>query len=153
MMLAEGGGQEGLSEELARMVAVLRRYQPVAVYLFGSRAAGTAQSGSDFDLGLLLPREAPTLSGPERLGLIGELERSAGRQVDLVVLNRAPLPLQFEIIHSGKVLYESDGEVRTDAEDLIIRDYLDLQPWYERSYRELLEDAKGVAEGCSTSSW
>lgn len=138
--------------ELRDLVALLRCYRPVAVYLFGSRAAGKPRPESDYDLALLLPPDAPLLSGPERLQLIGELEQAAGRQVDLVVLNKAPLALQFEIIHTGNVLYESDSEVRTDMEDIIVRDYLDLQPWFERSYREMLEAAEGVAEGCSTSN-
>ncbi|MDI6871944.1 MAG: nucleotidyltransferase domain-containing protein [Bacillota bacterium] len=132
-----------MGDELDKLVTLLRRYRPVAVYLFGSYAAGTQRPDSDLDLAMLLPTDRPSLTGPERMDLIGELEEVAGRQVDLVVLNKAPLPLQFEVIRTGKVLYESDSEVRTDAEDLIVRDFLDLQPWYERSYREMIEEAEG----------
>ncbi len=142
----------GIEQALTDLVALLRRHRPVAIYLFGSHAVGTPHPDSDLDLALLLPPDQPPLAGPERIDLVGELEEVAGRQVDLVILNKAPLPLQFEVIHTGKVLYESDPEARTDAEDLIVRDYLDLQPWYQRSYREILEEALGVAEGCSANN-
>lgn len=144
-------GPQPVREALTDLVERLERLQPVAIYLFGSQASGASRPDSDLDLALLQIPGAPALSGPERLELIDELERLAGRQVDLVVLNRVPLPLQFEVIHTGKLLYESDPEARTDAEDLIVRDYLDLQPWYERSYRELLEE-HGGGRDCSTSN-
>jgi predicted nucleotidyltransferase len=151
-MTARGGNKGGLSEALARMVAVLRRYQPVVIYLFGSRAAGTARPESDVDLAFLLSVGTPPLTGPERIELVEELEEVSGRQVDLVLLNRSPLPLQFDVVRTGKVLWESDVEARTDWEDLIVRDYLDLEPWYRRSYEEILENAQGVAKGCSTNN-
>ena len=132
-----------LAETLDRMVAHLcRACRPVAVYLFGSQATGSARADSDIDLAVLLPKEA-TLPVTERLELVGELEELAERKVDLVILNHAKLPLQFEVIHDGKLLHEADHDARTDAEDLIVRDYLDLKPMYERSYREILEDSQG----------
>lgn len=128
-----------IQEILRDLVAPLLSLRPVAVYLFGSQVTGPARPDSDIDLAVLLPPDRPRLPVEQRLALVGALEEVAGRQVDLVVLNQAPLPLQFEIIRTGKVLYQSDFDARTDAEDVIVRDYLDLQPMYERSYREILE--------------
>lgn len=145
-------GNRGIEQVLTDLVARLQRCRPVAIYLFGSHAAGTPRPDSDLDLAILLPPGAPAISGPERLDLVGELEALANRQVDLVVLNRAPLPLQFEVIHTGRVLYEPDPEARTDWEDLVVRDYLDLQPWYAQSYRELLDEGKGGRGACSTDN-
>lgn len=133
------------TEKYAPMLTILARYNPVAVYLFGSRAQGSARADSDIDLALLLPDDC-SLPATERIDLIARLEELAGRRVDLVLLNRAPLPLQFEIIHTGIVLYESSFDARTDFEDIVVRDYLDLRPMLERSRQEIMEEAaRGVA--------
>lgn len=63
----------------------------------------------------------------------------------LVVLNEAPLALQFEIIRTGRLLYESSRNKRTDAEDRIVRDYLDVEPLLGRSFRDIAEEAGGRA--------
>lgn len=131
---------------LERMVREICRLRPVAIYLFGSQVTGSARPDSDIDLAVLLPSDRPELPIGERMALVGALEQLTDRQVDLVILNQAPLPLQFEIIHTGKILYEADVDARTTAEDIIVRDYLDLQPMYERSYRETIEDYQKEGE-------
>lgn len=137
---------EDLDIILKRLTSELLGLAPVAIYLFGSQATGQARSDSDIDLAVLLP-EGKELSAPERFDIIDRLQRIANRQVDLVVVNAVRLPLQFEIIHTGRVLYELSFDARTDAEDIIVRDYLDLQPMYEQNFREILEAAK---EGAAT---
>ncbi len=127
-----------LNTILKRLTSALLGLAPVAVYLFGSQATGEARPDSDIDLAVLLPK-GKELSAVERLDIIDHLQEVAGRKVDLVAVNAARLPLQFEIIHTGRVLYEFSFDARTDAEDLIVRDYLDLQPMYERNFREILE--------------
>ncbi|MDK2855978.1 MAG: hypothetical protein PWQ41_1777 [Bacillota bacterium] len=145
------GNSRDLDAVLKRLTAELLKLEPVAIYLFGSQATGGARPDSDIDLAVLLPegKELPVL---ERLDLIDRLQGIAERRVDLVVVNTARLPLQFEIIHTGRVLYESNFDARTDAEDMIIRDYLDLEPMYEQNFREVMELSKGGIGGCSMSS-
>lgn len=133
------------TEKYAHMLGILAKYKPVAVYLFGSRAQGRARADSDIDLAIVLPDDC-SIPATERIDLIARLEELAGRRVDLVLLNRAPLPLQFEIIHTGILLYESSSDARTDFEDIVVRDYLDLGPMLERSRQEIMEEAaRGVA--------
>lgn len=129
---------------LKQLTSALLELKPVAIYLFGSQATGETRPDSDIDLAVLLPKgeDLPVL---KRLDLIDRLQEIAGCQVDLVVVNAARLPLQFEIIHTGRVLYESSFDARTDAEDIIVRDYLDLQPMYEQSFREILGAAQEEA--------
>lgn len=133
-----------LSTIFKRLTSRLLELEPVAIYLFGSQATGETRPDSDIDLAVLLPKgkELPTLT---RLAIIDRLQEIAGRKVDLVVVNAARLPLQFEIIHTGHVLYESSFDARTDAEDIIVRDYMDLQPMYEQNFREILEAAQEEA--------
>jgi len=123
---------------LKRLTSALLELAPVAVYLFGSQATGETRPDSDTDLAVLLPK-GKRLSALERLNMIDRLQEIAGYKVDLVIVNTVRLPLQFEIIHTGRVLYESSPDARTDAEDIIIRDYLDLQPMYKQNFQEILE--------------
>lgn len=129
-------------EEYTGVVKILQRASPVAVYLFGSQAQGRTRTDSDIDLAIVLP-PGGFLTAVERMDLVVQLEDITERQVDLLVLNHAPLPLQFEVISTGIVLYQSSNDARTDFEDLIVRDYLDLGPMLERSRQEILEEARG----------
>lgn len=97
-----------LSELVQRLVDAV---QPKKIYLFGSRARGDAQAGSDYDVLLLVADE------PQRLG---ELEAKAskalwgyGDPVDVLVMNidhferrrvvRTSLPGTVAL--EGKLLY------------------------------------------------
>lgn len=131
-----------LEERLAAALDMLRKYRPIAVYLFGSRVGDSLRSDSDVDLAVLLP-QGRRISLPEKMDLVTQLEATLEQEVDLVILNEARLTLQFEIIRTGKLLYESSRDERTDAEDRIVRDYLDFEPLLERSFREIAEEARG----------
>ncbi len=127
------------------VVSLLKGYRPIAVYAFGSRASGEARPDSDLDLAVLLP-SGTRLPVTERLAIVDRLQEIAGVEVDLVVLNEARLPLRFEIIRHGRVLWESNPDARTDAEDIIVRDYLDFRPFLERSFRDMLDDSPPGAD-------
>lgn len=73
--------------------------------LFGSAAFGRERENSDVDVALLC--ETP-LSGQERLSLAAELDRSIGREVDLVDLYGVPEPLTGEALQ-GRVLIDRGG--------------------------------------------
>ncbi len=58
-MTAPTGSQLLKDERLARLLDdVVRMHQPLAVYLFGSRAEGRALPESDYDLMVILPDDA-----------------------------------------------------------------------------------------------
>ncbi len=123
------------------IVEILRPRDPIAIYLFGSRAEGLARPDSDLDIAALLRTNGSSrrLRAKDRLTLIDQLTGAVGCDVDLVFLDEARLPIRFDIIKLGFVLWESSFAERTDAEDLIVRDYLDFRPLLERSFRETLE--------------
>ncbi|MEW6046144.1 MAG: nucleotidyltransferase domain-containing protein [Bacillota bacterium] len=131
-----------LEKRLSSALDILRNYQPIAVYLFGSRAGDSPRSDSDVDIAILLP-QGRRIPLSEKMDLAAKLEATLEQEVDLVILNEARLTLQFEIIQTGKLLYESSRDERTDAEDRIVRDYLDFEPLLEQSFKEIAEEARG----------
>lgn len=127
------------------IVTLLGRYHPVAIYAFGSRVGGAARSDSDLDIAVLLPAGSRLAVG-ERLAVVDKLEEIAGCDIDLVVLNDARLPVRFEAIRHGLVLWEKSFDERTDAEDVIVRDYLDFRPFLERSFRDIVDETRGTTD-------
>ena len=106
----------------------------VAVYLFGSRARGTARSSSDLDLALLLrtPPE-PTLAGIAR-DVEAAVERAVGLPVEVIVLNTAPPDLAHRVLRDGLLVLDRDRAFRLRFEVQSRNEYFDLEP-IRRLYR------------------
>jgi hypothetical protein len=122
-----------------RIVAVFgSRSDVVAVYLFGSTARGTARGGSDIDVAVLFDAPpARTLSGP-RFVIEGELERTLGAPVDLVVLNEVPVDLRTRVLRDGRLLVDRDPSARIAFEVRTRNEAFDLEPVLAR-YRAARE--------------
>jgi uncharacterized protein len=129
-----------LSEpKLDRLAEYFRSDSPrgvVAVYLFGSHAAGRAHRESDVDIGVLLDRSRypGTLErGDARIRLTADLIHVTGtNEVDVVILNDAPPLLGRHIVNSGILVFCADPE----ADRIFVRDVqlraADLAPWLQR---------------------
>ena len=100
--------------------AVLRLRECGAVfgYLHGSRASGTATPGSDVDVAAWFGRAADAwvVAGP------------LPEQVDLLVLDTAPLELAGRVALHGALLFEDDPAARVRWEATTRKVYLDEAP-------------------------
>lgn len=106
----------------------------ICAYLFGSEARGAARPGSDVDVAVLLEDCAPrSLTGP-LTDLRGELERAAGREIDLLDLRTAPPDLVHRVLRDGRLLVERDPTRRIQFEVAARNAYFDLLP-HLRRYR------------------
>lgn len=115
----------------------------VAAYLFGSLAEGQATPHSDVDTAILLADASdPVAVGDRQLQLMGELERFADREVDVVMLNTAPPILQHQVLASGRLLYERDRRARVDFEVRASQMYADLQPMHDFFRRALFQEIR-----------
>ena len=114
-------------------------------YLFGSVAEGKEGKLSDVDLAVFLDE---SLSKKERfnlqLKLISELTVIMKTdKVDLVIMNHAPLSLNYEIIKANHPLLVRDEGGKIDFEHGILSRYLDRRYYEKRWAAEFL---KKVAE-------
>ncbi|MDI6896404.1 type VII toxin-antitoxin system MntA family adenylyltransferase antitoxin [Methanocella conradii] len=104
-------------------------------YLFGSTAKGKAGGLSDIDIAVVLDE---SLNKKERfdlqLKLISELAGVLNTdKVDLVVMNDAPISLQYEIIKASRPLLVRNESKRIDLEHRILSRYLDRR-YYEKRW-------------------
>lgn len=102
-------------------------------YLFGSRGRGRANLLSDVDVAVLLAAHlSPAEQGQARLRLVGELMAVLGREdVDLVILNRAPLLLRHRVLRDGQLLFVADERERVRFATDTLQRYLDHRYMYD----------------------
>lgn len=113
-------------------------------YLFGSTSRGDKGKLGDFDLGVLL-REPLEEQGmlQFQLKLLDDLvSLLKADKVDLIIMNDAPLSLNYNIIKEG-ILLKDDEEKRIKFEKNIMSEYLDRKYYMDRHARIAI---KGIAQ-------
>jgi predicted nucleotidyltransferase len=117
----------------------------VAGYIFGSIAKGDFHDKSDIDLAVMLnPQKVKDFSLDDQLDLEVDISLALETEnYDLVVLNRAPLILQFRIISTGKLIYVYNDEIRCELEEKIMDNYYDFYirlKQFNKEYFQALEE-------------
>lgn len=113
-------------------------------YLFGSYAEGREGPLSDVDIAVLLDdRLSYSKRSDLRLNLITKISamlrvREAER-LDVVIMNDAPINLNYEIIKNGKILFAKDVGEKVKMESKILSKYLDRRYYERRGLDEFLE--------------
>lgn len=110
------------------LARVARDHHLLALYLFGSVASGTAGPDSDVDVAaLFFPDDERWREASTYIDLYDDLAGCVrGTRLDLLVMQRAPLELQYRVLAQGEVLYCAAAGARADYEDRVLRDYLDF---------------------------
>lgn len=124
-----------------KLMPVFQQYEVTCCYLFGSRAGQDFYPDSDIDLAVIFADFSNT---KHNLALEIEMKESFAEiieplDVDLLFLQKAPIYLKFSVIKNGKIIYCVDEELRTDFEDITVRNYLDFKPVLDTYYREMAE--------------
>ena len=119
------------------------RAEIVAAYLFGSVAAGKAHKFSDVDVALLLAEGVdPDKAWDITLEAMGEAETAFKRRADVVILNQAGLVVGFQILKTGRVIFERDRDARCRFEMRLRSEYYDYQPYLKYQQTEFLRRLK-----------
>jgi len=115
----------------------------VALYAFGSLAAGDLKPLSDLDFGIFLSGKLDKQERFDRhLDLIGKFSKVFKTdEVDLVVMNDAPMRFSHSIIKSGELLHCTSNMELVDFIEKTIKLYLDF-----RFFRDAFDDTflKGI---------
>ncbi len=82
-----------------------------SLWIFGSRATGTARNDSDWDLAALFQTRPDPV---ELFGLRGEFEVLAGVPVDVIDLDRTSPVLARQVVKQGQLVVENNRRRRID---------------------------------------
>ena len=120
------------------LAAVIARDERIPYALvFGSHARGAAHTGSDLEVAIGLRRGA-SLSLHEVGMLVADLERAAGRRVDLVLLDEAPPAIAYRVFRDGVTLVDREHRALAARKAKAILEYLDFRPLEEIAVRGAL---------------
>ena len=130
-------------------------YEPVnLVYLFGSHAESLKNETpdgskigplSDYDFGVVLSKkdnEINEFNYDKRFKLQSRLSKELSSKVDLVILNEAPIELQYNAISFGIRLYEKTIQNRVEYEARVLGLYGDYLPVLRRHKEELIHGGR-----------
>jgi len=113
----------------------------VASYLFGSFAMGTNTPLSDIDIAVLFDKDLSKkiMEELENEILDGLMKMFKTDEIDLVILNHAPLSVRYGVLKTAKMVYCSNIEKTVDFQTEVFSKYLDIKPYREEFYREFLK--------------
>lgn len=120
----------------------------IAGYLFGSCRTGSMTPLSDIDIAILFDEK---LSSEEIENMKNEIyakliEALGTDEVDLIVLNRAPLSVRFGVLKDKEIIYFSDKEKVVDFQCDVVSEYLDFKPIRDGINKEFLSMMKGKGQ-------
>ena len=105
------------------------------VYLFGSFLRGGLRIDSDIDLAFLLDVKAyksdPIIAMSPAHLIAAKVGMQLDRETDVTILNSASLEMAYEVVTSGKCLFELDPDLRMEYEIKIKGMYFDFRPFLE----------------------
>ncbi|WAM36753.1 type VII toxin-antitoxin system MntA family adenylyltransferase antitoxin [Caldicellulosiruptor acetigenus] len=113
----------------------------VVAYLFGSLAMGTYTPLSDIDIAVLLAKglSREIMEELENEILEGLMKIFKTDEIDLVVLNSAPLSVRYGVLKTAKIIYCSNTEKTVDFQTEVVSKYLDIKPYREEFYKEFVK--------------
>ncbi len=92
----------------------------------------------DIDIAIFLDRIPESLIDYE-LSLETELMSAIGTyQVDVRVLNMAPLSFKYNVIKNGAILFVKDDNKRADFQEVVLSLYFDFEPYRNNYLRETI---------------
>lgn len=117
---------ENILEILPEVNNFLENYPKVVfTYLFGSLTKGKVNPLSDIDIAIYL-KEGADFSQEKMTILRNLIDILGTEEIDLVLLNIAPLTLKARIVGNKKILVDKDPFFRHSFESLVLREYFDF---------------------------
>jgi len=143
--LEEKPGLIDIRDRIPLLVKYLEKKEDIlAAYLFGSYGTAEQTPLSDVDIAILL-RGGVKDSFDKQLEISSEVAENADSDdVNVLILNTAPVILQFRVIKTGRLLFARDQNELADFQELVFKVYADFMPDYlafVREYDQALKEA------------
>jgi len=123
-----------ITKFLRKQIAEMRgETSIVSVYLFGSISKGNAGKASDIDLAFLLDEKVykpdPIITMSPAHLIAAHVGVEFNKETDVTILNSSSLEIAYEVVTSGKCLFELDSDLRMEYEIKIKGMYFDFRPF------------------------
>ena len=139
--------EERLSELISilksKLSAHFKEHRVAFTYLSGSWVKGHQSALSDLDIFISLPHLSTT-SPKEIIDILSDLSRKASEvteldNLEITILEKVPLHVQFEAIKDGILLYEESNDVRANFIENLLKYYYDHKIWYQNYLKLAVE--------------
>ncbi|MBY9000342.1 MAG: nucleotidyltransferase domain-containing protein [Candidatus Heimdallarchaeota archaeon] len=122
---------------------LFKKYNVSFAYFGGSWVRGKQSAFSDMDIFVSLP-SLVTLSSEEIFVLLSDFSRKACEitkqdTLEITVLERIPLHVQFQAIKDGILLYEENKDIRINFIENLLKYYYDHKIWYHNYLSQAVE--------------
>lgn len=106
-------------------------------YIFGSQIKGKTGLLSDYDFAVFLSQK-PSFQFKYKLKnkLVNVLNSG---QVDLIILNDAPVEMKYNIIAEGKIIFQKNSIIKTEFEADTLSRYFDYLPALRKQKKDILK--------------
>ena len=104
---------------------LVKEFNILLIYVFGSYAKETNTENSDLDIGILTEGNTSLMI---RLSILDEFVGIFGREdIDLIMLNDVNEVLRFQVIKYGKLIYAKDLTHKVLFESRTMSEYMDME--------------------------
>ena len=118
-----------------------------AALLFGSAAKGMARASSDLDVAVIARADADAAAlEAEYLDLVARLSLAAGRDVHLILLERAEPVLGRQVLLGGRTLFDREPRRKAAIFERLTLEYFDGE-FHRRMRDEALERRREARRG------
>ena len=129
-------------EKLPVLIQALKqRSEVVTLYSFGGAANNELKPLSDLDFAILLSKQLTKRQRFDKhlelIGIFNNVFRTD--EIDLIILNDAPLRFCFTILKTGKLLYFRNKDDLIDLRDQVLKYYLDFRYFRDSFDKVFLE--------------
>ncbi len=104
----------------------------IALYLFGSQLTSNARKDSDIDIAVVMDKP----NRKEELEIMGY----CSDKIDISILHRLPLAIQFRVLKEGKLLYCNNSLKLHRIKIFVIKYYLDFASFINKFYRRVIDN-------------
>jgi predicted nucleotidyltransferase len=126
-----------------KLSQLFKDYKVSYAYFSGSWVKGHQSVLSDVDIFISLP-SLNTKSPIELLILLSDFSRKSSEvtkldNLEITILERVPLHVQFQAIKEGILLYEESNDIRATFIENLLKYYYDHNIWYQNYLNQAVE--------------
>ena len=113
----------------------------IFAYIFGSYGIGKPNPLSDIDIAIYIANAKDTFK--KKMKLIGKIISTLKtEEFDLVILNDAPMSLQFQVLKTGRLLFSKNDKVRINFAAKTYSLSCDYEPLKQIAIKRLIQRSR-----------